>query len=201
MAHPEPRPGRLIYLVRHGATAANLSGRRLGSLDEALAPEGLRQAQALAGRITHLGIGEVWTSPLMRARQTAEVLAEALDAPLRVEEDLREMALGPWEGLTEEEAAAAYPRHHRIWKCDPARLDLEGHERLEDVQRRVVAAIERIIGQCDRALCVTHLAAIRLAWAHYHHRERNSFAAITPDHCALVALELRGGGVDWREVA
>lgn len=190
-----------LYLVRHAVTAANLEGRRLGSIDEPLSDGGREQALALARRMSALPIDAVWSSPLSRARETAEIVASALAVDVRLEDDLREMALGPWEGLTEQEIARRFPEQNARWQADPASLTLPGHEGLEATRQRVAAALERIMDASACALCVTHLTVIRLAWVHVHRLPSRAYAGITPDHCSPVELEGRAGAVLWREVA
>ncbi len=194
-------PPKTLYLVRHAVTAANLAGRRLGTLDEPLGPDGRRQARDLGRRLRHLRVDALWSSPLARALETARILAPTLGCEVRVEPDLREMALGPWEGLDDEQIAEQYPLEHARWQSDPAGLDMPGHEGLAATQRRVVRALDRVMEEANRVLCVTHLAAIRLAWAHYEGRDLNSYASITPDHCSLMVLERDGDGTAWRRVA
>jgi len=95
-----------LYLVRHGETDANVSGVWQGSTDSPLNARGQTQARALARRIAReqLPISLIYSSPLRRARQTAEFIAEALDAfPIVLDSGLAEYHLGEWEGLTYEQ--------------------------------------------------------------------------------------------------
>ena len=63
-----------LWLARHGETEENAEGRILGRRDPPLSPAGVTQAEALAGRLRDAGVVAVWTSPLRRARETAEVV-------------------------------------------------------------------------------------------------------------------------------
>lgn len=181
-------PGRL-WLARHGLTRGNAEGVRLGSLDPPLLPEGREQARALAERVRTLGVEAVWCSPLARARGTAEIVADRLGLPLHVDADLREMALGPWEGLREDEIARRFPEEHRIWQTEPASLRLPGHETFAALETRVARAVERILRAHRPALAVTHLAAMRAAWVHFSGREARAFFEISPGECELLRLD------------
>lgn len=185
----------VLYLVRHGVTQGNVDGVREGLEEEPLLPEGREQARRLAERVRALPVQEVWTSPLPRARQTAEIVAEACDLPLYVDADLRELDAGPWQGLTSEEIADRYPEPYRRWEEDPAAFQLPGRETLGEVQRRVVAALERIRARGRCALVVTHTAPIRLARVHYAGEHLNCFATFLPEHCTLLRL----GGPEGQE--
>ena len=102
MEHPR------LYLVRHGETAWNAAGRLLSSTDEPLNARGEEQAEALARSLAVIRWNRAIASPLMRARRTAEVvLAAGIDPPrLEIDERLRELDFGPYEGWTEAELEA-----------------------------------------------------------------------------------------------
>jgi broad specificity phosphatase PhoE len=97
-----------LFLVRHGETDWNAAGRLLSYTDRALNERGERQAAALATDLAGVHWEQAFSSPLVRARRTAEViLAARADAPpLRVDERLREMDFGPYEGWSEAELEA-----------------------------------------------------------------------------------------------
>ncbi|MFW5947211.1 MAG: histidine phosphatase family protein [Gemmatimonadota bacterium] len=193
--------GTRLYLVRHALTGANSDGRRVGELDVPLSRRGRAQARQLARRACDLAVDVVLTSPLARARQTARFVAKGLGAPVREEPDLREMALGPWEGLSEEEIRALYPEELAEWQANPRGLDLPGHEGLEPTRERVVAVLERLLEGGERALCVTHLTVLRVAWTYYTGRELNAFAGITPGHGQLFELARVDGRTRWSTVS
>lgn len=110
-----------VYLVRHGQTAWNQVGRIQGHSDTPLDEVGRRQAAQvarwLAERVRRpLG---VYSSDLQRAFHTAQVIAEALNAPLLPEPALRERHWGLWEGLTSAEVQQRFPEHHFTYLYDP----------------------------------------------------------------------------------
>ena len=185
----------VLYLARHGLTQGNVEGVREGLADEPLLPEGCEQARRLAAQVRDLPVQEVWTSPLARARETARIVAEACELPLHVDEDLRELDAGPWEGLTAGEIEQRYPEEYRRWEEDPGAFRLPGRETLGEVQQRVVAALERIRARGRCALVVTHTAPLRLARVHYAGEDLNCFATFLPEHCTLLQL----GGPEGRE--
>jgi probable phosphoglycerate mutase len=128
----------IIGLVRHGRTAWNAEGRIQGQTDIPLNEEGIRQAEALARRLA--GEARMWdavvSSDLMRARDTARIIADRLEIPL-LEGDarLRELTFGEAEGLTEAE------RHAR-WGAD-WRKHAAGVEANEAVRARALAALRQ----------------------------------------------------------
>jgi len=94
---------RRLVLARHGQSVSNAVRRFQGAQDVALSPLGVRQAEALRHAVGRRRIAHVYTSPLERARRTAEIAVAGLDLPLTVVDDLRELSLGEWEGCTVEE--------------------------------------------------------------------------------------------------
>lgn len=137
-----------LLLIRHGESEpANpdspfpLVG---GHADPALAPEGHDQARRVGQRLAQAGIGAIYVTPLRRTAQTAEPLARALGLTPRVEEDLREVHLGEWEGgRYRQMVAERHPVARRMWAEE--RWDvIPGAERSAAFAARVKGAITRI---------------------------------------------------------
>ena len=153
----------VTYLARHGETSSNVVGRYAGESDEPLTPLGRSQVRGLAAQLAQCGIGQIWTSQVARASESAHILAEALGVDVRLDPRLNEMQMGPWEGLTEEEVAAQYAEEYRTWLGSPDRLSLAGRETLDMVAARVMEAVrEAAAGPCA-VLLVTHVAPMRVA--------------------------------------
>lgn len=164
---------------------------RIGRSDEPLSAQGIAQARALAAQVRATAVRAVWTSPLARARQTAQIVARACALPLHESHDLREMDYGPLEGLSEEEIARRFPEERRAWSGEPS-IAPPGAESIASVSARVVRAIERIRAG-DPALVITHLVPLRLAHAHYGGVPIPlAPSAVRAEHCALLRLSTRG---------
>jgi glucosyl-3-phosphoglycerate phosphatase len=108
--------GRLI-VARHGRTAWNAAGRYQGQSDPPLDDIGRAEAAALAKALAADPVTAVVASDLQRARQTAEVVAEAAGTALLVTQALREVDLGGWEGLDRDGVAAAFPAELAAWEA------------------------------------------------------------------------------------
>ncbi|GAA1553881.1 histidine phosphatase family protein [Kribbella lupini] len=102
-------PFESVYLARHSQTEWNTTGRRQGRLDSPLTQLGLRQAHQNAALLRPHPIDAIFTSPLPRARRTAEILATAIGLPVHRLEDLAEVDHGEWSGLTSAEIDTAWP--------------------------------------------------------------------------------------------
>ena len=90
---------RRLLLARHGQSVSNAARRFQGQRDVPLSPLGERQAEALGGALRQRGqpVAAIYTSPLARARRTAEIVAASLGPSLVAVDDLRELSLGEWE--------------------------------------------------------------------------------------------------------
>ncbi|HEY8430447.1 MAG TPA: histidine phosphatase family protein [Sandaracinaceae bacterium] len=182
--------GRPIYLARHGATRANERGVRIGRSPEALSVRGIAQAEALARAVQRTEVRVIWASPLVRARQTAEIVGRACGLAVHTSDDLCEMDYGPLEGLTEPEIALRHPEEERAWSGE-LHVAPRGAEPLASVAERVVRAIERIRAD-GVALIVTHLTPLRLAFAHYGRVPIPHAPRFFPENGALYRLSARG---------
>lgn len=104
-----------LYLIRHGETEWNKIGRFQGSSDIALSDKGIKQAQQ-AAKVLKGKLDYIYTSPLSRAKQTAEIIAEANHITVQIENDIREINFGVWEGLTFDEIKKNYPVEFASWR-------------------------------------------------------------------------------------
>jgi ribonuclease H / adenosylcobalamin/alpha-ribazole phosphatase len=165
------RDGGLL-LVRHGATAHTAEGRFSGCTGQNpdLSPTGREQARRLAAELRRryaepsgAGVAAVVCSPVRRARETAEVVAEALGLPVQEDDDLREIDFGDWEGRRVEDVQADYPGALAAWRADVS-LAAPGGESVADVARRVRTARRRLTERHPEAtvVVVSHLYPVRL---------------------------------------
>lgn len=157
-------PARL-FIARHCSTDWSLAGRLQGSHDLPLNDVGRSEAIDLVPTIRNLAPTAVYSSPLKRAWQTAQVYAKALTVPLLSEPGLREIHHGDWEGLMIEQLLSDGATGFRRWLLDPGKLLIPRGESIHDAQARVVVAITRIAAASDGpVLVVTHKHIRSLLW-------------------------------------
>ncbi|MFW7415589.1 histidine phosphatase family protein [Demequina sp. SO4-18] len=153
-----------VYVVRHGQTEWNVKGLLQGSSDVELTDAGQAQAAATATALAGLleATTTVVTSPLVRARDTADAIAGALGTQTHVDERLRERAYGAWEGITPEERESGWPEEVEAWRTYGS-ADVPGFEHHDFVRARMVESIEewaeRVTGTL---LVVTHGSSARV---------------------------------------
>ena len=100
----------MLYVGRHGETQLNVEKRCAGSIDVPLNERGMEQAKELAKKLAEESFDVIVTSPLQRARATAEQISVYhRDVPVIVIEEFREVCVGVYEGMTREEVQEKYP--------------------------------------------------------------------------------------------
>lgn len=147
-----------LCLIRHGQTDWNLEGRYQGQSDVPLNPTGLAQAQSLAEQLKGQTFAAVYSSDLMRARQTAEPVAQISGITMRLEPRLREINQGKWEGVLVEDIKAYYAELWSQRTIDPASIRPPGGETVGEVATRIYAALDDIsvLFPSERVLVVSH---------------------------------------------
>jgi ribonuclease H / adenosylcobalamin/alpha-ribazole phosphatase len=153
----------MTLLLRHGETALSTERRFAGRGDIPLTEAGRAQAAAAAARLAARGgIDLIVTSPLARARATAEAVAGATGAPLLADDDLAETDFGKWEGLTFAEAAERWPGETSAW-LGSADVAPPGGESFAAVGQRVNAALDRLLAAHEfrTLLLVSHVTPIK----------------------------------------
>ena len=158
-----------LILCRHGETDWNVEGRYQGQADPPLNANGLAQARHLAAKLQDVGLEVVCSSPLRRALQTAESVAEGLGLHLFIEPRLMEIHQGDWQTRLRAEINARYPDLFRCWQTDPWAVTPPGGESIVRVQQRVYAALDDLLEQ-HRGRCiglVTHRIPIALIKLRY----------------------------------
>lgn len=153
-----------LYFVRHGATQLSAEDRFAGAIGVDLSEEGTFQAKRLAERLADDGITAVYTSPLSRTIQTAELLAAPHRLPLIHRDGLREIGHGRWEGLTRREVEERYCDEYAAWDADPFTFAPEGGESGLAVLARALPVVRQIVTDHpgETVLVVSHKATLRL---------------------------------------
>jgi broad specificity phosphatase PhoE len=131
-------------LCRHAETDAWADGRFCGRLDVGLSERGVEQAHVLASALAEHAATALYSSPLRRARETAEPIAARLRLDAVEEPGLAEVDFGALDGLTWSDAQQRFPHVYRAWTDAPPRARFPGGESYADVRVRASAAVARI---------------------------------------------------------
>jgi broad specificity phosphatase PhoE len=134
-----------VYLVRHGQTAWNKEEIFRGRTDVPLDETGLRQAELAGEYFRRIQIDAIYSSPLARAWETAQTIAQVSSLQVQPLEGILDMSFGKWEGRSHQEIRERDTETYRLWMEEPHRVRLPGGESLEEVRTRSMAALEGVI--------------------------------------------------------
>lgn len=183
-----------IYLMRHGQSTSNVAMRLAGRTDVALTDVGRRQAMEAGRKLKGIDFSAVYTSPLIRARETA---ALAAPLPARVVEDLQERSMGLLENLTWDEAEAFLGTDRLArWFEDPVNFtppEGESIRALYERGARAVAALLERHGQEDTILLVSHGAILSCITAYLLGQGPEAADRYTYENCGVACIDVHEG--------
>jgi broad specificity phosphatase PhoE len=190
-----------LILARHGETDWNRENRFQGHADPPLNTLGRAQSAELAAALAGEPIARVYTSPLRRARETAELVSERLGVEVEPVEALREIDVGSWSGLTRDEVAERFPEAYARW-LERAPRGFDGGETYAELAARVLPAVGELVERHPEAtlLLVTHGGPSRVLQAHaagidyVEARRRETVLA----NCGMCRIAVEDG--DWRRL-
>jgi broad specificity phosphatase PhoE len=149
-----------LWLVRHGQTDWNLAGRWQGQTLDAPGLNDFGRTQALIAReqLKSVLFSAIYSSDLLRARQTAALIAKPLGLAVSLEPRLREINLGDWEGMLSDDIEAQYPHELAERNLNPFYTHAPGGESPREVAERVLEATAEIVQAHpeDSVLIVAH---------------------------------------------
>ncbi len=145
-----------LILIRHGETLWNKEGRVQGTSDIELSDIGTNQAGLLASSLKNQHIEAIYSSPLKRALQTAQIINEFHSLQIHAYKELMEMDQGIFEGLSFKELMNDKKDFLKKWIADPAGVKMPKGESLTELQDRAWRIVEHIISQGKNALVVSH---------------------------------------------
>jgi phosphoserine phosphatase len=184
---------RKIFLARHGQTEWNRENRVQGRVQHIqLNENGVRQSERLAERLEKENIDIVYSSPLERALQTAEIVAEKHNLSIITHEGLAERRFGHLDGLTMDEFRKKHPA---VWKSYMEDRDLhgvDGAETVKELRERGVAAFDEIIkmNPGKNILIITHAGILKVI---IHHLTKEDVFSSNQHNCCLNILTEKQG--------
>jgi probable phosphoglycerate mutase len=134
----------IMHFVRHGRSVWNAAGRIQGQIDIELDEVGLQQAQRIADRLAREPIAAIYSSPLLRAKVTADAVADRFNLPVMPDARLMEYDFGAISGMTWNEVTATHPELANRWLEDPWAVPVAGSEGRVNFAARVMSAMQDI---------------------------------------------------------
>lgn len=183
-----------ILLMRHGEIPQREPRRFVGQTDLPLTPRGREQAQSWAETLAGLPLAGAWCSDLSRCVDTARLALSQSGLRAQTLQALREVDLGQWEGLTEDEVRRRYPGEHERRGADLAGVAPEGGENFSQVQERAWQALQDIAVRTEGlVLAVAHAGVNRALICRILGVPLGSLFSLGQDYCALNIINLTAG--------
>jgi len=136
-----------LLIVRAGASEWDLADRLSGSADLPLSPEGVAAVRAIARELPEGSVCQIWTSPEDTAETTAQAIAQATNARLKVVPALHEVSVGLWEGLNCADAEERAGKAFRQWREDPTSVVPPGGEPIAEAAERVIGQVRALLAK------------------------------------------------------
>jgi alpha-ribazole phosphatase len=181
-----------IVLIRHAEPEESARGLCYGTLDVGLSDEGLANAGRLASSLAGMSCDAVYASPRRRTIQTAAPLARAHALTTIVEDDLREIDFGDFEGRRYDEIATTHPDVYRQWMEAPTTVTFPGGESYEDLRARALRSLAQIGHAHDCAVVVTHGGVVRACLAEWLSMPSESIFRLDQSYCGITIVEWLG---------
>ena len=180
-----------LYLVRHGCTKSNRDHRYMGRSEEGLSGDGRWQARQLAQRLANTQLVAIYSSPLQRCKETAQIIAQPHRLDIEIVPALIELDLSRWSGLTAAEIEAREPDVWDVWCKNPAKLLIPGIEPFEDLQQRIRIGLDQLIeGHPNDAIAaITHDGIIRIAVLEALGMSLHHYRAIAMSNTGVTTLD------------
>jgi broad specificity phosphatase PhoE len=187
-----------LILVRHGETAWNREGKVQGFSDIELSEVGRQQARQVAASLKDSRIVAIYSSPLLRAHQTARIINEYHGVPIHLEAGLMEMNQGSFEGLSFKELMACEKDFLNRWIADPASVRMPDGESLAELQARAWEVIREIADKGDDVLVVSHSFTISSILCKIENVSLSKFRKLHVDTASKTVVRFGNGAVSLK---
>jgi len=181
-------------LVRHGETEWNVKQVFRGRIDIELSEMGMKQAGLLAEYLRDIKVEAIYSSPLKRALQTAEVIACCHRLNIKIVPALIDFDFGRWQGLSRQEVKDKYKELYAEWLENPLRVRMPDGEELDEVRKRALGAVESIISKhVGIAVLVSHRVVNKVLICALLGLDNSHFWNIKQDTCGITIFAYENG--------
>jgi broad specificity phosphatase PhoE len=185
----------LIYLIRHGETEGNARHIFRGKMDLPLNENGHQEARHNAELLTNSKISKIYTSPLTRARETAQPIADLLRVSSVPDEGFNDIDVGLWQGLEISEAEKKHAGLFMIWRNSPELFKFPQGESLEELKLKSYARLLEVAKQHENEsiAVVTHQIVNRILLLTALGQDLSHYWQISQNTAAINVLEYNNG--------
>lgn len=181
-----------LFFIRHGQTDWNIEGKIQGSRNIQLNDTGIKQAEELITKVLEekYKFSKIYSSPQRRAAKTAEILSKATNIQYIIDDGLGEIDFGAWEGLSWREVREQYPTEYNEWYVNRRYTKAPEGESYEDMMKRVLKAIRKIIDENNEDVAiVTHSAVIMCLQCCLTNTPFNEMKKFKPENTEILEID------------
>lgn len=180
-----------IIFVRHGQTSWNDSGMYQGHTDIPLNEIGFEQAAKAGQRLRDEKVTAIYSSDLLRAKQTAQVIAREHKLPVTVMPEFREINFGIWEGKTYKEIKELYPEMLNIWLSKPQELKIPKGETFQEMLTRSWQGLKELLTKHkdETIIIVAHGGTIAVLVCHILGMDLNNLWKVKQGNTGITIVE------------
>jgi len=186
-----------FYFVRHGETEWNRSDIFRGRRDIPLNENGRKQARRAGEALLPEHVEKIYSSPLRRSAETADLMGEVLHLDSELHPGLIDLNYGLWTGLSISEVARRFPGQVEIWKSRPLDFTFPEGECLKDVQKRTLDALEGLAQKGRVIAVVSHLAVLKALFCALLDLGKDGFWKISLEPAGISRFDYQPKGRTW----
>jgi len=183
-----------VYLIRHGRTAWNKEKRFRGRSDVSLDEQGRDEARLTAEALDGVALGRIYSSPLSRAMETAEIVRGERDIRIVPMAAFEDIDYGEWTGRLDSAIREEFPEAHERWLRAPDCVEFPGGESLAEVRERAVAGLRLVAEMCAgvEVAIVSHRVVLKMLLASLKGLPDSWFWRIQVDTGSITRLRTEG---------
>ncbi len=183
-----------LLLVRHGETAWNVQKIFRGRTDISLDEVGVKQAELLGKYLSNWQLEAIYSSPLKRALDTANIIARYQKVGVFVAQGLIDFDYGEWRSHPESEVKKLYPNLYHEWHTNPHRIKMPGGESLRNVRRRASQAVNDVLAKHQgNILLVSHRVVLKVLICYLLGLDNSHFWNINQEVCGITIFDYADG--------
>jgi probable phosphoglycerate mutase len=182
-------------LIRHGDTDWNVEEIFRGRVDIELNETGIKQAELLAKHLSDEKIVAIYSSPLKRALRTAEIITGSRNVDVTPAPELIDFDYGEWQGLSHSMVKERYPKLYNDWMSNPQVVRMPKGENLDDVKRRTISLVDRLIAEHEGTIAlVSHRVIHKVLICALLGLDNSRFWNIRLDTCGITTFTCDDNG-------
>ena len=183
-----------LILARHGETEWNVEKVFRGRADVSLDEVGIRQAELLGKYLRNWRLEVIYSSPVKRALDTANIVARYMEVAVCIAEGLTDFDFGEWQSLSEQEVKRLYPAIFNEWQTSPHKVRMPGGENLDDVTKRTAEVVDEVLSRHHgNVLLVSHRVVLKVLICSLLGLDNSHFWNISQDVCGLTIFDYVDG--------